>query len=85
MTCSFFGPKFQPSCIFLNPLSQVQWGMLERTILQQANATTNSFYQYNQDATTNKDATTNTFSCFYYEKFDYSFHYGKTVYALHMH
>jgi hypothetical protein len=32
----------------------VQWGMLQRM-----NAKTNSFYQYNQDATTNTDATTN--------------------------
>jgi hypothetical protein len=28
-------------------------------MLQQTNATTNNFYQYNQDATMNTDATTN--------------------------
>jgi len=32
--------------------------MLQRTILQRTNATTDSFYQLNQDATTN-DPTTN--------------------------
>jgi hypothetical protein len=34
--------------------SDIQWGML-----QQTNATMNSFYQYNQDATMKTDATTN--------------------------
>jgi hypothetical protein len=37
----------------------IQWGVLKRTMLQRANATTNSFYQQNQDATTKRDATTN--------------------------
>jgi len=35
-----------------------QSGMLQRTILQLLNATTNNIYQENQDATTNTDATT---------------------------
>ena len=33
--------------------------MLQRTMLQRTNATTNGFYQYIQDATMNTDATTN--------------------------
>jgi hypothetical protein len=37
----------------------IQWGMLQRTILQRMNATTNNFYQQYQDTTTNTDATTN--------------------------
>ena len=32
--------------------------MLQRTSLQRTNATTNSFYQQNEDATTYTDATT---------------------------
>jgi len=32
--------------------------MLQRTMMQRTNATTNSFYQQNQDGTTNIDATT---------------------------
>jgi len=33
--------------------------MIQRIILQQTNATINSFYQHNQDATTNTDNITN--------------------------
>ena len=39
---------------FLNQFWHIHWGMVQRR-----NATTNSFYKLNQDATTNTDATTN--------------------------
>jgi len=44
---------------FLWRSSNVQWGMLQRTMLQRMNATKSSFYQLNQDATTNTDVPTN--------------------------
>jgi len=37
---------------------KLQSGTLQRTILQRTNSTTNNFYQSNQDATKNTDATT---------------------------
>ena len=47
------------STVPLDHGSRLQWGMLQRTMLQQTNAKTNSFYQWNQDATRNTDASYN--------------------------
>jgi hypothetical protein len=56
---------------------KVQSVMLQRTILQRRNATTNSFYQYYQDATTKTDATTNDFLWFLLGKVCLYFHRGR--------
>ena len=78
------------SCVLTDPPTHTYWdksGMLQRTILQRTNATTkfisikSGCYNEHRCYNGRGEYYFMLFLCFYYGKFDYSFHEGKIVYA----